>query len=112
MALVGSARFLQMKYRLIHTKCADHSLDHIVTGRLDYVVSTAAGGLKFFCMFGPLAISHMGPLEMRIVCFVQNCDISSCHNSPSQPREQFLKRDFAFVSRYNLSGPVLARYHC
>lgn len=64
-------------------------------------------------MFGPLAITHVGPLEMRIVCFVQNCDISSCHNnSTSEPHEQFLKRDFAFVSRYNLSGPVLARYHC
>jgi hypothetical protein len=83
----------------------------------DYVVSAAAGGLKFFGMFGPLAISHLGRLdaEDRLLCS-ELCAIFVLPRlcSSKQPYEQFavVKQNFAFVSRYDLSGPVLARYHC
>jgi hypothetical protein len=111
-----SVRLLQMKYhRLNHTKCADHYLDHIVTGRLCGV--DCSRWFEILLHVRPPCRQPHGSSTCRSFALFRI--VIFC--LASQPHEQFLikRRDLQLSNRpLHLCHPtispvpVLARYHC
>jgi hypothetical protein len=86
-----SARLLQMKCRLNHTKCAAHYLDHIVTGRLCGV--GCSRWFEILLHVRPPCHQPHGSSRCRLFALFRIVIFCLAHDSASQPHEQFLKRD-------------------
>jgi hypothetical protein len=113
-------RLLQMKYhRLNHTKCADHYLDHIVTGRLCGV--DCSRWFEILLHVRPPRRQPHGSSTCGSFAFFRIVIFRVATTLTSQPHEQFLikRRDLQLSNRpLHLCHPtispvpVLARYHC